>query len=65
MLWVRTLWSTALICAFATAHGWGAAFGVVRGIVHDPQHRPVPGATVTIQGAYRRLAADDHHEHER
>lgn len=24
-------------------------FGTVRGIVHDPQHRPVAGATVTLQ----------------
>ncbi|MGH9733995.1 MAG: TonB-dependent receptor [Candidatus Acidiferrales bacterium] len=26
-------------------------FGEVRGIVHDPQHRPVPGATVTLTAA--------------
>ena len=25
-------------------------FGTVRGIVHDPQHRPVPGATVVLRG---------------
>src|SRR5215467_13515736 len=24
-------------------------FGTVRGIVHDPQHRPVAGATVTLR----------------
>src|SRR5690349_1377296 len=30
------------ICASA------AIFGSVRGIVHDPQHRPVQGATVTL-----------------
>jgi hypothetical protein len=27
----------------------GTVFGNVRGIVHDPQHRPVSGATVTLQ----------------
>jgi len=27
----------------------GTIFGTVRGIVHDPQHRPVSGATVTLQ----------------
>jgi hypothetical protein len=26
-------------------------FGSVRGIVHDPQHRPLPGATVTLRAA--------------
>jgi len=26
-------------------------FGTVRGIVHDPQHRPVPGAQVTLKSA--------------
>src|SRR5215469_10588239 len=30
------------IPAFATI------FGAVRGVVHDPQHRPVQGATVTL-----------------
>ena len=29
--------------AFATI------FGSVRGIVHDPQHRPIPGAQVTLK----------------
>ena len=27
-----------------------AATGSVRGIVHDPQHRPVPGAQVVLHG---------------
>ena len=26
-----------------------AAFSTVRGVVHDTQHRPIPGATVTIK----------------
>src|SRR5260370_8747517 len=29
--------------AVATIFGW------VRGIVHDPQHRPIPGALVTLR----------------
>lgn len=33
-----------LIAAAALA----APVGIVRGVVHDPQHRPVPGATVTL-----------------
>jgi outer membrane receptor for ferrienterochelin and colicin len=28
---------------------WTTVFGSVRGVVHDPNHRPVPGAAVTIQ----------------
>ncbi len=31
----------------ATAHA--AILGTVRGIVHDPQHRPIEGATVTLR----------------
>lgn len=29
--------------------GYASIFGVVRGIVHDPQHLPVQGATVTVK----------------
>ena len=28
---------------------WAAVFGSVRGVVHDPDHRPVPGAQVVIK----------------
>ena len=35
----------ASIPAFATV------FATVRGVVHDPAHRPVPGATVTLQAS--------------
>lgn len=34
---------------FSAALALASIFGVVRGIVHDPQHRPVAGATVTIK----------------
>ena len=30
---------------------YATIFGSVRGIVHDPQHRPVQGATVTLRAA--------------
>src|SRR5215472_3697514 len=30
-------------------------FGGLRGIVHDPQHRPIAGATVTLQSAHSDL----------
>jgi hypothetical protein len=35
------------ICAVARA----TIFGNVRGIVHDPQHRPVAGAMVKLKSA--------------
>src|SRR5437763_8466763 len=36
-----------VLCGFAAA----SIFGVVRGIVHDPHHRPVEGAVVTVHSA--------------
>ena len=30
---------------------WAADTGMLRGIVHDPQHRPLPGAQVTLRGS--------------
>ena len=36
---------------------WARAtvFGALRGIVHDPQHRPISGATVTLKAAHSDL----------
>jgi hypothetical protein len=45
----QKLWMTVLVCAVCAAPVSGAAFGIVKGIVHDPQHRPIPGATVTLK----------------
>lgn len=39
----------ALLFACAIAHA--TIFGKVRGIVHDPQHRPIAGATVKLKSA--------------
>ena len=30
---------------------WAAVFGTARGVVHDPDHRPVPGALVVVKSA--------------
>jgi outer membrane receptor for ferrienterochelin and colicin len=35
-----------VICA---AHSFASVFGDVRGIVHDPQHRPIAGATIHLR----------------
>ena len=43
------LLSAALVCLpLARA----AELTAVRGVVHDPQHRPIAGATVTLRAAY-------------
>lgn len=39
-----------LVCAAAPL-AWAGIFGTVRGIVHDPDHRPIPGATVVLCAA--------------
>jgi Carboxypeptidase regulatory-like domain/TonB dependent receptor/TonB-dependent Receptor Plug Domain len=41
-------WLGALLLLFATvAHA--SVFGTIRGIVHDPQHRPIQNAAVTVK----------------
>lgn len=35
----------------ATTPAWATVFATVRGVVHDPQHRPVANAKVTVQAA--------------
>src|SRR5574337_1146205 len=47
-----------LLCSLAAA----SIFGSLRGIVHDPQHRPVAAAEITIQSAtsqWKRSATSD------
>ena len=47
--WLACVSFVAPFCAQATV------FGQVRGIVHDPQHRPVAGATVALRAAHSAL----------
>ena len=44
----RTLKLFAVLFFFGCAT-FGTIFGTVRGIVHDPQHRPVPDAKITLK----------------
>lgn len=44
----RVLWAFAFLLALGAA-GFATVFGTVRGIVHDPQHRPVAGAEVVLK----------------
>ena len=49
------------VCAFIL---FSANAATVRGVIHDPQHRPVPGAKLTLRNdtASRGVAANDHGE---
>src|ERR1035438_9518178 len=53
------------ICVFAILVPvaiWAAAFGTLRGVVHDPDHRPVQGAEVEVKSSSsdytRKLTVD-------
>ena len=41
-----------LVCALFIVSAWGTVLGTVRGIVHDPQHRPIPGARLVLRAAH-------------
>jgi hypothetical protein len=45
----KLLCSFVLLFFFGGSVVWASVFGQVQGIVHDPQHRPVRGALVTIR----------------
>ena len=44
-------YSFVLLLLFCAAVAHATIFGSVRGIVHDPQHRPIVGAEVKVQSA--------------
>src|SRR5215471_7891485 len=46
--WIFTLGFLAIISPSLV---FASVFGTVKAIVHDPQHRPVQGAQVTVQSA--------------
>src|ERR1700760_403988 len=41
-----------LIAAVYLPYASAAELTAVRGVVHDPQHRPIPDATVTLRAAH-------------
>src|SRR5579864_4589000 len=41
-----------ILCIFAPVVALAGIFGNVRGIVHDPDHRPIAGAQVTLHAAH-------------
>ncbi len=43
------LTAVLFVCAIAPSSAAGAGTGTLQGIVHDPQHRPIPGAQVIVR----------------
>ncbi len=43
------IWLVVFAIWLLTASAYASIFGSVRGVVHDPQHRPVQGAHVTLK----------------
>lgn len=41
-----------LVCFCLTSVALAAIFGRVRGVVHDPQHRPIPGASIQLAAVH-------------
>src|SRR5260370_8025774 len=46
---MRGTWKLVAVLFFLVVPARATIFGTVRGIVHDPQHRPVADATVTLK----------------
>jgi hypothetical protein len=48
---MRAFGILVLILSLCASTALATVFGTVRGIVHDPQHRPIAGATVVLKAA--------------
>ena len=58
----RTLLILLILCLLAASPSLAAIFGTVRGLAHDPDHRPVPDADVALRSAssdYRQAGKTD------
>jgi hypothetical protein len=53
-LFIHTLVGVLLVAASLPA--FATVFATLHGVVHDPQHRPIAGATVTLQAANSNFA---------
>jgi hypothetical protein len=59
---MRALGLIALVSLSFAATALATVFGTVRGVVHDPQHRPVAGANLVLKAAdsdYAKTATSD------
>ncbi len=46
-----------LLCLFSGANASATILGQLRGVVHDPQHRPIAGAKVSLRAAHSDFVA--------
>jgi hypothetical protein len=46
---IRFLWLLIFAVSLVPGAARATVFGEIRGVVHDPQHRPIPGAKVTVK----------------
>jgi hypothetical protein len=54
---MRRLIFVVVLCLLGHPDAYATVFGQVQGVVHDPQHRPVSGASVTIRAAHSAFTA--------
>ncbi len=63
---MKTLFATIAVFGLLAATALAASSSTVRGVVHDPQHRPLPGARVVLNGPNanppRTVTTDDNGE---
>jgi hypothetical protein len=50
---MRAFGLSAVIFLCGATMTLATVFGTVRGVVHDPKHRPMPGTNLTLTGALR------------
>ena len=48
---MKSVFPLVLGIAICVGMVYGATFGALRGIVHDPDHRPVPSAGITVRSS--------------
>ena len=53
----RVLFTTLLALSFCGVPALATDFGKVRGVIHDPQHRPIAGATVILRAKFSPWSA--------
>ena len=59
MLICRRIWLVLCGVVLFAGAAWATVFGTVRGIVHDPQHRPIPGVEVVLKAENSGVFADN------
>lgn len=48
--------SCILLLVFFATTAHATVFGILHGIVHDPEHRPIPGASINVHAAHSDLS---------